>query len=369
MFRPARAVSPPGGPGTPERDGPRMSSAENQESRPPTGSPWHRGELAVQARVGALARMDEVGRHVVRTFMPDQHRTFFAQLPFLVVGSVDAQGFPWASLVCGPPGFATSPDPHTLRIAAHPLAADPLAAALRLDASLGVLGIELPTRRRNRLNGHVTSLDATGFTVVVEQSFGNCAQYVQRRSYASPPASLPQAVCAEPFSGLPGAAQDLVESCDTCFVASYARAETSGRPGVDVSHRGGRPGFLGVADDGAIVVPDYAGNSFFNTLGNLLVNPLAALLVIDFATGDLLQLVGTTEIVWDGPVVRAFTGAQRLWRIKPLHGRWLRRALPIALSFEEISPKSLLTGTWEAALSALAGELAAGSRAYASPAP
>jgi uncharacterized protein len=326
-----------------------MNAMDNCESP----SPWHEGERAAQARLGVLERMDGVGRRVVRPFMPDQHRTFFAQLPFLLVGSIDAEGWPWASILCGPPGFVTSPDPFTLHIAADPIEADPLAAALVPDAPLGLLGIELPTRRRNRMNGVLTTLDAHGFSVAVEHSFGNCAQYIQRRSYSAPALPPSGVVRSEPFSELSDAARALIERCDTCFVASYAPANGSGRHNVDVSHRGGRPGFLGFADDGAIIVPDYRGNFFFNTLGNLLVNPRAALLVIDFAAGDLLQLVGTTEIVWEGPQVRAFTGAERLWRIKPLHGRWLHRALPPGLFLEEMSPNTLKTGTWQAARAAL----------------
>jgi hypothetical protein len=148
-------------------------------------------------------------------------------------------------------------------------------------------------------------------------------------------------------------ARRLIEQCDTCFVASYARADGTGGRSVDVSHRGGRSGFLGIAPDGAIVVPDYPGNFFFNTIGNLVVNPRAGLLFMDFASGDLLQLVGATEIVWEGREVRAFKGAERLWRVKPLHGRWLRGALPVRLSLDEISPNTLFTGTWHEAQAAL----------------
>ena len=54
----------------------------------------------------------------------------------------------------------------------------------------------------------------------------------------------------------------------------------------------------------------------FNTIGNLLANPRAGLVVPDFRRGDLLSLTGTTEIVWDGPEVEAFAGAERLIRFQ-----------------------------------------------------
>jgi predicted pyridoxine 5'-phosphate oxidase superfamily flavin-nucleotide-binding protein len=317
-------------------------------------SPWHEGERAIQARVGSAERLARIGSRAIRDFMPDQHRAFFAQLPFLVVGSVAADGFPWASILAGTPGFASSPDPRSLVIASRPVAGDPLADALTLGARLGVLGIELPTRRRNRMNGRVTAIGAADITVAVDQSFGNCPQYIQRRDYEPATEAERRSVGAESFTALDAAARALVAASDTSFVASFARGDDgTPRYGVDVSHRGGRPGFVGIDDDGALVVPDYAGNGFFNTLGNLMVNPRAGLLFVDFASGDLLQVTGTTTIVWDGPLLDAFAGAERLWRLAPVRGRWLRGALPLRLALREFSPTLAGTGTWREAQAAV----------------
>jgi predicted pyridoxine 5'-phosphate oxidase superfamily flavin-nucleotide-binding protein len=315
-------------------------------------SPWHYGERAMQARVGVGERMEHVGGRAIRDFMPDQHRDFFAQLPFIVVGSVDHDGWIWASLLAGRPGFATSLDPRSLTIAALPVGGDPLAGALVLGAKLGLLGIELPTRRRNRLNGSVAALDGASFTVAVEQAFGNCPQYIQARDYASV-AATPADVRVETFTALDGAARSLIVRSDTFFVASVSGSD--GRHDVDVSHRGGRPGFAGIDGDGSLVVPDYAGNRFFNTLGNLTANPRAGLLFIDFASGDLLQLTGTTTIVWEGPPLNAFAGAERLWRVAPAQGRWLRGGLPLRVKLREFSPTLQGTGTWDEAQAVLGG--------------
>ena len=102
--------------------------------------------------------------------MPDQHRAFFAQLPFLVAGAVDGQGDPWAGVLEGEPGFAVSPDPQTLQVAALPDADDPLRAGLGPDQPVGLLGIELHTRRRNRMNGRITAWDGRRFAVTVAES-------------------------------------------------------------------------------------------------------------------------------------------------------------------------------------------------------
>jgi predicted pyridoxine 5'-phosphate oxidase superfamily flavin-nucleotide-binding protein len=321
------------------------------DSVSPSLSPWHEGERRIQARVGTAERMARVGSRAIRDFMPDQHRRFFAQLPFLVVGSV-ADDVPSASILAGAPGFANSPNPRSLVVAARPVPGDPLAGALAVGARLGILGIELPTLRRNRVNGRVAAIGEANFAVAVEQSFGNCPQYIQRREYEQMTVA-PRSVRVESFAALDDAAHRLIATSDTSFVATFARGDDrASRYGVDVSHRGGRPGFIGVDDDGALVVPDYAGNGFFNTLGNLTVNPHAGLLFVDFAGGDLLQVSGTTTIVWDGPQLRAFAGAERLWRLAPAQGRWLRGALPLRMALREFSPTLSGTGTWEEARAA-----------------
>jgi predicted pyridoxine 5'-phosphate oxidase superfamily flavin-nucleotide-binding protein len=96
---------------------------------PPT---FHEGERAVQARVGAAVRerMEQIGPRVIRDFMPDQHREFFEQLPFIVAGTVDDSGQPWASMLAQPPGFIRSPDAHHLVLRAQPLQGDPLQGTL-----------------------------------------------------------------------------------------------------------------------------------------------------------------------------------------------------------------------------------------------
>lgn len=305
-------------------------------------TPWHAGERAVQRRLGFAEGAEQRGRNI-RDFMPDQHRLFFAQLPFVMLGTLDRSGNLWATILSGGPGFLSSPDPRTLEIDAWPAEEDPAAEGLSVGSRVALLGIELPTRRRNRMNGRVADVGVSGFTVAVEQSFGNCPQYIQRRDYtARRPAQFPE---IEPFATDDARALDLMRNADTLFVAS---ATPPGQPGIgtglDVSHRGGRPGFVMIGADGAIEIPDYRGNRFFNTLGNLLAYPRAGLLFIDFASGDLLQVTGAAEIVWDAPQLDSHPGAERLWRVKPAHMVRQRGAFPLVLGEAEFSPLLVETG-------------------------
>ncbi|OWQ85238.1 flavin-nucleotide-binding protein [Roseateles aquatilis] len=269
---------------------------------------WHDGEQALQARLGLRERMAEIGPQVVRDHMPDQHRELFEKLPTLLLGALDADGQPWATMLAGAPGFVRTPDARTLSAAATLDGQDPALAALRrhgAGAPVGLLGLEPHTRRRNRMNGRLRSISDEGLAVDVVQSFGNCPKYIQARDpvdwIAAPPA------VARPLGAtLDDAALALIEAADTLFIASAsAPAPGMGRSdGVDVSHRGGPPGFVRAHRrlDGGIElrVPDFPGNRFFMTLGNLLRHPRAGLLVADYASGELLHLAAEAQLLWHG---------------------------------------------------------------------
>lgn len=311
-------------------------------------SPWHAGEVALQRSVGVAEKMAARGR-VVRDRLPDQHREFFSQLPFVLAGTVDHGGDAWATILSGKPGFLQSPDPGKLQISADRDPRDPADAGMNDGDAIGLLGIELHTRRRNRLNGTIRRAGAGSFEVTVEHSFGNCPQYIQLRDFAfvrepeTPAAEAPRFL-----DQLDGRARAMIAEADTFFVASYVDREDAGRQ-VDASHRGGKPGFVRLGEDGVLTIPDFAGNLHFNTLGNLLINPKAGLLFADFETGDLLQLSGDTEIILDSPEIGAFQGAERLWRFKPRRIVYRPGALPLRWTFEQDgwSPNSLMTGSWE----------------------
>lgn len=317
----------------------------------PDDSPFHAGELAVQQRAGVREKVAVAGDRMIRDWMPEQHRELFQKLPTLFVGSLDAERRPWASVLAGPPGFVAAPDERHLRITARPGRDDPLADALRDGAPLGLLGLEPHTRRRNRMNGTVVANDADAFTVRVTQSFGNCPQYIQARSprRADEPPQPPVVLGGL----LNDAARTLVAQADTLFIASAsAHAGRNGRAdGVDVSHRGGKPGFVRLDVDAGrsrttLTLPDFRGNNLFNTLGNIAAHPRAGLLFVDPARGDLLQLTGDAEIVWDGPELQAFDGAQRLLRLHIVAGRWRPAALPLRWSAPEFAPQLAATGHW-----------------------
>ena len=304
-------------------------------------SPFHSGERAVQRRLGVRQAIEPWAQKVVRSYLTEEHRAFFSALPFAVVAARDARGRPWATILTGDPGFATSPDPDTLRIRNEPVIGDALQGALAPGADVGLLGIELATRRRNRANGRIRSQDRDGILFEVDQSFGNCPQYIVGREWRR----VPVEHTAPPRSRherLTSTLMDRIRSADTFFIATGHRGDGENPAfGMDASHRGGAAGFVEVEDDRTLVIPDYAGNNHFNTIGNLELDPQAGLLFVDFETGGMLQLTGHAEIDWDPNVLTPFPGARRLIRFTLSEAILLENALPLRWDTSAGSVRSL----------------------------
>ncbi len=256
---------------------------------------FHPGELAVQDRAGLREQAAPLeGMRGPR--MEGAHAWFLAQQPWLVLGAADAEDRMWAAVLYGSPGFLAARDATTLEVRARPSAGDALAGALGSPRAFGALALEPATRRRMRLNGRAAPIGEHGLLLALEEVYGNCPKYIATREVTG--VAEPSGAPARSSTGLDAAQRALLTAADTAFLATRAPA------GVDASHRGGRPGFLQVTEEGRVLVPDYQGNAMFNSLGNLELDPAMGLTVVDFGTGTTLQLSGRARVVWDAGTSR-----------------------------------------------------------------
>ena len=80
----------------------------------------------------------------------------------------------------------------------------------------------------------------------------------------------------------------LIHKADTFFIATYHEAElddpVSVRAGNDISHRGGPPGFVQLNGLDRLTWPDYIGNNFFQSLGEVLCYPCLSCALLSFPT-------------------------------------------------------------------------------------
>ena len=301
----------------------------------------------MQSKAGVRAEAAHVGA-IVRGTINASAATFLAGQQYAIAGFADDAGQVWASLLEGAAGALHAIDPARLLVAMRPGAADPLAATFARAAALGrptevgLLVIDLVSRKRLRLNGAAAPAPDGHVLLHLREAYWNCPKYIQKRQLVPPSPDASTDVsgygAAARTRRLTAAQRACIASADTFFIASVA---PDGR--ADASHRGGEPGFVRI-DDGnpsggaTLVFPDYSGNNMFNTLGNIAVNPAAGLLFLDFARGAVLQLTGRAEVLWDAAEWAAFPGAERAVRFEIAEILEHPHATPLRWRLVERSP-------------------------------
>lgn len=283
-----------------------------------SNSPYHEAEILVQRRSGRRDFAEALAPRIFSRLSPEAIDLFTA-VPFIIVGSLDEAGHPWASILSGPPGFVSVAN-EDLTIDARPASDDPLLSTVIKGGDIGLLAIDFARRTRYRVNGKV-SLSATRLLVDVKQCYRNCPQYIHARSadYKEHSPGLKEGLPARRLSALDDHAFSIVSNAETFFIATHGSGSPCDDPrlGADVSHRGGNAGFVEVHSDRKhLAFPDYIGNFMFNTLGNLTRYPRCGLLFIDFATGQTVQVTGTASVEWDIERIGFTPGAQRMIEIE-----------------------------------------------------
>jgi len=301
------------------------------------GDTYHEGEIRVQELAGERDEALHNGRLIGERIIAPAFR-FLSLLRYFVLGQASAEHECEGTVLFGPPGFlAADADGKMLTVALDPRRdrrTDPVLASLTLGRRVGGLAIDLATRRRLRINGHVAALADDSLVVAVDESYPNCPKYIQKRSVEIDEEVAPAGQGAVFGTELGEAQRALVRRADTCFVVTV---HPQGH--ADASHRGGLPGFVTIDDDGMLSIPDYPGNGMFNTLGNVATNPAAALVFWDFEHHRLLHLSGTAALRFGAPDPDGRTGGTgRFWTFRVRHVQEQAVAPPFRMRFVEASP-------------------------------
>lgn len=292
---------------------------------------FHSGEIRVQTQVGVREEAQRLC-HVINSTIKPSVQDFLSKQQLAVASTVDANSRVWASLLTGQPGFVQVLNTQTVQINFTPIHTDPLHQNLHGNNDIGLLIIDLANRKRLRLNGKA-EVDQQSIKVEIQQAFFNCPKYIQVRHIEKAIIDLSKEPEAPIIDALNQTNQLWITQSDTFFIASFHPES-----GADASHRGGFPGFVQVVNSNKLVFPDYSGNNMFQTFGNLIVNPNAGLLFINFEQGHTLQLTGKAKVIWDVDRLSEFAGAQRLVEFDIEQVLEIKNACSIRWRFGEYSP-------------------------------
>jgi hypothetical protein len=269
---------------------------------------FHKGELEVQALAGEQSEAIRVSRMIQET-VPTGALQFLQQQFMIWISVEDNNNLPWAFPLSGSPGFVNPNQGELIEIDLNEKEPIPekWSSYLQKGKFIGCLAIELASRRRLRINGIIKACNNQQLQIEVQQAYPNCPKYIRRREILSQPGEG-RFQWLSSGTVLNKELSNIIKQSDTAFIASI------GPNGADVSHRGGQPGFIDINSMNKITVPDYKGNSLFNTLGNFKLNPTGGLTIVEFNQGLLLQLTGKVNLQFDNVDSGTATGGtNRYW--------------------------------------------------------
>ena len=296
-------------------------------------NPFHDGEVRMHELTGeteeAEANSPMIAARIAKGIIP-----FLSQRSLAMLG-VGNRGHLWSIPMIGHLGFVAVPDQtrlvFDLRKLVMPI--DPwIIEAANEGGPAGSLFIDLQTRMRYRINGTLSHPDPDTIELRALEAYGNCPKYISKRTIqwdTHPSDNVAQ------LSGerLTSQQSTTLHDTDLFFIAT-------GHPelGLDVSHRGGNPGFVTIADDKTIRFPDYPGNSLYNSLGNLLIDNRIGILVPDLRRRRALRITGTAAILFQEAIHEVTTSdAPRL--VQVTISRWNEIEFPVSSSsFIDYSP-------------------------------
>jgi uncharacterized protein len=124
---------------------------------------------------------------------------------------------------------------------------------------------------------------------------------------------------------------------------------TSGPEGLDCSPRGDRPGFVRIADERTLMLPDRRGNNRVDSLRNIVRDGRAALLFLIPGSGTTLRANGRAHLETDPDLLASFAVEEKaprsviVFRVDSIYFQCARAIMRAKLWDEEsrVEPASL----------------------------
>lgn len=235
---------------------------------------YHAGQRKVQAEANSRACADKLSTWVGPV-------ADFARIADLIVmASTDGHSFR-VGAVSGPAPLVGATEIAGEFMVSFP---DQLAEVCGDEHPWGGIVINLAQARRSRISG-MPERRGHQIDMQCNTAFTNCRKYMAPTASegVEPRVGPSQSVLLAP--GDPWI-EYMIATAETAFLITASPTGTA-----DASHRGGYPGFLRYDDaTHTIAWTDYLGDGMFVSMGNVRSNSTAALIVLEFETGDALRL-------------------------------------------------------------------------------
>ncbi|UJR07373.1 hypothetical protein I4U23_011659 [Adineta vaga] len=315
----------------------------------------HEGELFVQKKRHTPSNMPMIVSEMISDDMPDQHSEFFTHLNYFGISTLDIDGRPWATIITGSSTtLIHAVSEMELKVSVILPKGDPfLSSVINTTNStcryFAGIGVDFSNRRRNKVAGFISQSnlinDTLNMSLITNESLGNCPKYITIRKleyYKRNPKIIADYRNTDKIS-FNQECLDIIHQASTIVLATrHTNHNCDNTSDLGLNYRGGNPGFVRTYEESGhtfIVIPDYSGNRFYQSLGNIETDRIAAVVFPCFTTGDMLHVTGIAENIYDDEAERIMPRMTLITRIKLNGYVWIKEALNLKLiGHEQYSP-------------------------------
>ena len=315
----------------------------------------HEGELFVQKKRHTPSNMPMRVAGIISDDMPDQHSEFFSHLNYFGISTIDIDGRPWATIIVGSPTTLIHVISEIqLNISVILPKGDPFLSSVMNTSDVTCryfagIGVDFTNRRRNKVAGFIDTSnlvnDTLHMSLLTNENLGNCPKYITVRKleyYKRNPQIAADYRNTDKIS-FNQECLNIINQASTIFLATRHTSPISDNTSdLGLNHRGGYPGFVRTYEENGhtyIVIPDYSGNRFYQSLGNIETDRVAGVVFPCFTSGDMLHVTGIAENIYDDEAELIMPRITLITRIKLTGYVWIKEALNLKLiGPEQYSP-------------------------------
>jgi uncharacterized protein len=252
-------------------------------------SVYHDGERYIQEQMGVRDKSDSLSSMIYHE-MPVVAAQFLESLNFAVVTFSTSNQELFSSVLFDINSFITILHTKEIVINLEKSSFIPDNILGEKNLNIGLLGLEFENRMRIRVNGKGKIEDNKLF-LVIDEVYSNCPKYINDRKIVGKVDFFNDSIL-DKYTTLVNECKKIIENSDTFFIATNHENK-----GSDISHKGGKKGFLKIISPTQLEFDDFPGNNMYNTLGNIYTNPNISILIVDFASNDILHINGHAKII------------------------------------------------------------------------
>ena len=251
-------------------------------------SVYHEGEQFIQESMGVREKSDSLSS-MIRDDLPVVAARFLENLNFSVISFSYENKDIFSSVVYGFEAYIVVLDKSEILIDLKKRSSIPKEFFEAEIINIGFIGLDFENKMRIRINGK-GKIKEDKLHLKIQEAYSNCPSHITDRSLLEE-ISFKGASKLFSYTRFDTDTKRIIENTDTFFIASSHKEKSS-----DISHRGGKKGFLKIISDTQLEYEEVRGNNMYNTLGNIHTNPNISIIIIDFMTYEILHIKGIARI-------------------------------------------------------------------------